>query len=91
MTARLESINATLAETEESGVGIRNFIALVEKYTEVKELNSEILHELIEKIAVHQAKQVDGQKIQQIYIYYRFIGQVSLVSLSAMTRGYFIR
>lgn len=76
LTTRLESINAAIGEAEASGAGIRNFVTLVEKYTEVKELNSEILHELIEKIVVHQTELVDGQKVQQIDIYYRFIGQI---------------
>lgn len=42
----------------------------------IQPLNDEILHELIEKIVVHQTELVDGQKVQQIYIYYRFIGQI---------------
>jgi len=39
-----------------------------------RELNRTIAHELIENIVVHQAWELDGQHIQQIDIYFRFVG-----------------
>jgi len=39
-----------------------------------RELDIIIAHELIENIVVHQAWELDGQHIQQIDIYFRFVG-----------------
>jgi len=49
---------------------------LAAKYIDVQQLDRVIAHELIEKIVVHQARKLDGQRIQQIDIYYRFIGKI---------------
>jgi len=57
-----------------------SFMKLAAKYNDVQELDRAIVHELIEKIVVHQAQRIDGQWVQQIDIYYRFIGK-TLVSL----------
>ena len=43
----------------------------------VTELTSEIMHELIEKIAIHAPDKSSGQRTQQIDIYYRFDVAVS--------------
>ena len=53
---------------------------LAAKYIDVQKLDRAIVHKLIEKIVVHQAQRIDGQRVQQIDIYYRFIGK-TLVSL----------
>ena len=47
-----------------------------EDYAEIKELDRIILTELIEKITVGEARIVDGKKIIDVTIYYRFIGRV---------------
>ena len=74
LTARLDSLNAVVAEADQENAGISEFMELVEKYIDIQELDRVILHELIEKIVVHQAQRIDGQRTQQIDIYYRFIG-----------------
>jgi DNA invertase Pin-like site-specific DNA recombinase len=62
--------------------GAQNFAALVQKYTDITELNAAILNELIDKIVVHE-KTVDenGEKSQQVDIYYRFIGYLPLAKM----------
>ena len=58
---------------------IEKYLSLIRKYTDVEELNAYILNELIEKIVV-QEKVVDedGNKSQQIDIYYKYVGTVNL-------------
>ena len=58
-------------------IGSRQFLPLIQKYTDIQELNAHILNELIEKIVVHEKEiGADGTKTQQVDIYYRFIGYV---------------
>ena len=67
-------MNASIAEAEQDSEGIQTFVDLIEKYIDIQELDSAIVHELIEKIVVHQGKKADGQRSQQIDIHYRFVG-----------------
>jgi DNA invertase Pin-like site-specific DNA recombinase len=74
LTAKLEALNATVAEDERESSGIAEFVGLVEKYLDPKELDGAMTHELIEKIVVHQAEKLDGQRSQRIDIFYRYVG-----------------
>ena len=52
------------------------FLALVRKYTDIQELTPGLLREFVEKIVVHNAVKVDGQREQEVIIYYNFVGAV---------------
>ena len=56
---------------------VKVFAALVEQYTDITELNEEMLHTLIDKIVVHEkGLGDDGEVVMKVDIYYRFIGKV---------------
>jgi len=53
------------------------FIRVIKRYTEISELDVPILNELIDKIFVHhKEKTPDGKTMQQIEIFYRFVGKL---------------
>lgn len=54
--------------------GTEKFMKIINKYSKLKELNSEILNEFIEKIHVQEAITEENIRNQQIDIYYKFIG-----------------
>ena len=55
----------------------KDFMALVEQYTNITELTAELLHTLIDKIVIHEKELAgDGEIVMRIEIYYRFIGKV---------------
>ncbi len=56
----------------------KEFLHLIRKYTEIKELNYDVVRELIDKIVVHE-KTDDGSP-RKIDIYYRFAGRVDLLT-----------
>ena len=58
------------------------FLRLVRKYTDVDTVSPEILREFIDKIVVHHREQEYGQTVQDVDIYYRFIGYVELPEMS---------
>lgn len=77
LTAKLDGLKATIDEAEKESGNVQEFMELITKYVGIQELDSAIVHELIEKIVVHQAyKDDDGQRCQQIDILYRFVGQL---------------
>ena len=59
------------------------FMKLVNKYSNITELNAEIIRTFVEKIIVHETEALDGKRRgklrrQEIEIYYSFVGKVDL-------------
>jgi DNA invertase Pin-like site-specific DNA recombinase len=54
-----------------------SWVKLIQNYTKIKELDRMVLSELVDKITVGEAKEVNGHKTTDITIYYRFVGAVS--------------
>ena len=74
-----EALLAEISQGEEVYKNVERFLPLIQKYTDITELNAHILNELIEIIVVHE-KQVDedGVKSQEVDIYYKFIGYINM-------------
>lgn len=73
------SIKGVLDKIEESYQNTESFINLIERYTNIKQLNAEILNQLIDRIVIHEKTvNLDGSKSQRVDIYYRFIGYVPM-------------
>jgi len=53
----------------------KDFLKLVRKYTDIKELEYDVVRELIEKVTIHDQPQKGEPR--QIDIYYRFAGKVN--------------
>lgn len=77
LKTKIEQLSKDIDNTEKKDTDITQFISNVKKYTEITELSSEILNELIEKIVIHQQEKVNGKKVQEIDIYYRGVGIIS--------------
>ena len=59
---------------------------MVERYTNITELDEELLHTLIDKIVVHEKEMDDdGVVVMKVDIYYRFIGKVGNMSGKDLT------
>ena len=53
------------------------WIELIKEYSVPKELTAPLLNAMIEKILIHEATtNEENERIQEIEIYYRFIGKV---------------
>lgn len=66
------AIDTFAVETEQ----VTSWVNLIQNYSEITELNREILTLLIEKIEVSERKVVGNQKHREIRIHYRFVGQI---------------
>ena len=51
---------------------------LVKSYIEPEQLTPEILHMFVDKIVVHEEDSLNGHRIQQVDIYYNFVGQIDM-------------
>lgn len=76
--AELAEIREALAQYEQDTDRTQDFMALVDKYTDIKELTPAIINEFLDRILVHKAERIDGERVVELEIYLRFVGKVEL-------------
>ena len=76
LAEQADALEKELAEQEAKAVSVDKFLALVRKYTDIQELTPGLLREFVEKIVVHNAVKIDGQREQEVVIHYNFVGAV---------------
>ena len=59
------------------------FLELAKKYTDFSELTTPMINEFVEKIIVHAPERIDGDRVQEVEIHLRFIGQFELTRTGA--------
>ena len=59
---------------EEYSAGVENFIELANRYTNIDELNTEMLYEFVDKVVVYEADRSTGERRQRLDIHLNFIG-----------------
>ena len=67
-----------LSAFEEDTARVEQFLALAKKYTDFSELTTTMINEFIDKILVHEPEKVDGDRVQEVEIYLKFIGRFDL-------------
>ena len=80
LQTRVIVLRETLSKAKAQRLNIESVLAQVRKYTEVKELDAEIIRALVERIDVFTPEKVPGTrtKKQTILIHWNFIGAVEL-------------
>jgi len=73
---RLDSLLSEISKVEQKTAAIQNWAALIRKYLDLRELDRATVDELIDYIVVGERTVVDGQRHQDIKIFYRFVGLV---------------
>ena len=72
----VESLRVIVEASEAQAVNVKSFLKIVKKYTEPTELTPQLLHEFVDKIAIHEADKSSGHRIQRIDVHYNFIGEI---------------
>ena len=78
LESRVAELQHFLDDTKEKSLNADHFLALVRKYTDIRDLDAEIIREFVEKIIVFKAEKVNGHRQQRIQIVYNCIGAVEL-------------
>ena len=81
-----KELNIRVKELEEQNKSVSTdmFITSVRKYTRARKLTTKILNELIEKIEVYQAEEIDGKQIQRLKIHYNCIGSIEIPNIDKL-------
>ena len=74
---KIDKLKSEFATEKQTTADAEKWIALIKQYSDLTELTDEMLNTLIEKIVVHEVvKDSDGTRIQEIEIFYRFVGKI---------------
>ena len=71
---KMESLQKQLSDVRNAEEGTRQFADLLDQYTQVEELNTELLNRLIDKIIIGDRIRENGEIKQKITIQYKFVG-----------------
>ena len=74
----IKACREQLTQYDEDTDRTEEFLSLVHKYTDITELTLVIINEFVDKILVHKAEKIDGERVMEIEIYLNFIGKVEL-------------
>lgn len=74
-TMSVAELKSQLAAEKDIALNTKHFLDLVRRYTDIQELDAEIIREFAEKIIVYKSERVDGHRIQKIKIIRNCIGE----------------
>ena len=78
LQASVKADEELLSSFEEDTARVEQFMELAKRYTDFSELTTVMINEFIDKIIVHAPEKVDGDRVQEVEIYLKFIGQFEL-------------
>ena len=76
LSEEIKSLRSSIIAIQSEEENAERFLKIVRKYTDPKELTPIMLHELVDKIIVHEADKSSGHRVQRIDVHYTFIGEV---------------
>ena len=74
-TMSVAELKSQLAAEKDIALNTKHFLDLVRRYTDIQELDAEIIREFVENIIVYRAERVDGHRVQKIKIIWNCIGE----------------
>ena len=75
-TERLDALLSETQQQEQEAAAMQRWSALIRKHLHIRELDRDTVDELIDRIEVGGSAVVDGKRVRDIRIFYRFIGNV---------------
>ena len=86
LEASVAQLQETVDEYEQQKINVKSFLRLVKSYVEPERLTPEILHMFVEKIVIHEPVKENRRRVQQVDIFYNFVGQLDMSINKATTR-----
>lgn len=86
LKATVAELTAFVETAEQKSSDVTAFLKVVHKYEHIETLTPEIMHELIDKIIVHEPDKSSGKRVQDIEIHFHF--DVAVTTISVETGKY---
>ena len=80
-------LTAFVETAEQKSSDVTAFLKVVHRYEHIETLTPEIMHELVDKIVVHEPDKSSGKRVQDIEIHFRFDVAVSTISVETGKYG----
>lgn len=74
LKAAVPALEQELETAKDQTADLEKFIAKAKSVTQLTGLTPEIVHEFVEKIAVHKPERINGKRHQQVDIFYNGVG-----------------
>ena len=78
LKAKIPELRNQIGSLEKAQKGKEIFIAAIRKFMQMETLTAPLLHELIDRIEVHEIEGTGKNRTQRIVIHYRFVGYLEL-------------
>ena len=82
---RIAELQSFMANAKNESLGVDTFLSMVRRYTDIKELDAELIRVFVEKILVYKAEKIDGHRVQRIKIIYNGIGEIPTTPINEKT------
>lgn len=80
LSVQYDTLSHQLSEMQTAETNIRTWADMIEEYLSVKQLDRNLARALVDKIAVSEKFQHNGETVQKISITYRFVGNLPAIS-----------
>ena len=87
LKATVTELTAFVETAEQKSSDVTAFLKVVHRYEHIETLTPEIMHELVDKIIVHEPDKSSGKRVQDIEIHFRFGVAVSTISVETGKYG----
>ncbi len=78
LKTKVEKLKGSVQHSKNQMDKILKFLAIVDKYSNFKELTPDILRAFIDKVLIHEKQKVNGHYRHTIEIIYNFVGAVEI-------------
>lgn len=79
---KIDTLTFEIEQQKEQADNLERFITKVHKYFGLQELTPAVLNDMVKRVEVHEAEKIDGQRTQEIDIYYDLVGYLPLSLLT---------
>ena len=76
LTEQTTALAEQISTQEQKTLDLSRFLAQIRKHTDVTELTPILLNEFVERIEVHAPDKSNGKRVQEIDIYFNFVGLI---------------
>ena len=77
---RLARLEVIINDTKKKSANIDSSLDIVHTYTDINELNAEIIRTFIEKVYVYQSEKLWSRNTKKIKTIFNFIGEIEIPS-----------
>ena len=84
---KVRKLKENIVKNSSNRKDVESFINLISSYENIVEMDSDIAHNLIDKIFVHEKESYGDQIVMRVEVHYRFIGCIDKALMITKTKG----